>query len=122
MDRFDATKRSAIMRSVRSKETKPEMALRSALHARGLRFHLHAKLLAGRPDIVLPRWRACIVSAALGPYGLPVDGAVSVSAQHQGMSSSMRLLGQPLTRRVSRTVKYRWGSMPFAMPQVDLCA
>jgi DNA mismatch endonuclease (patch repair protein) len=60
MDRVDATKRSAIMRSVRSKDTKPEMALRSALHARGLRFRLHAKLLAGRPDIVLPRWRACI--------------------------------------------------------------
>lgn len=48
------------MRSVRSKDTKPEMALRSALHARGLRFRLHAKLLAGRPDIVLPRWRAFI--------------------------------------------------------------
>lgn len=60
MDRVDATKRSAIMRSVRSKDTKPEMALRSALHARGLRFRLHAKLLAGRPDIVLPRWGACI--------------------------------------------------------------
>ena len=60
MDRVDAAKRSAIMRSVRSKDTKPEMALRSALHARGLRFRLHAKLLPGRPDIVLPRWRACI--------------------------------------------------------------
>jgi DNA mismatch endonuclease (patch repair protein) len=60
MDRVDATKRSAIMRSVRSKDTKPELALRSALHARGLRYRLHAKLLAGRPDIVLPRWRACI--------------------------------------------------------------
>lgn len=60
MDRVDATKRSAIMRSVRSKNTKPELALRSALHARGLRFRLHAKLLAGRPDIVLPRWGACI--------------------------------------------------------------
>ena len=79
MDRFDATKRSAIMRSVRSKDTKPEMALRSALHARGLRFRLHAKLLAGRPDIVLPRWRACIVSAALGPYPLhPVLGSMAI--------------------------------------------
>jgi G:T-mismatch repair DNA endonuclease (very short patch repair protein) len=58
MDRFDATKRSAIMLGVRSKDTEPEMAVRSALHARGLRFRLNAKLLAGRHDIVLPTARS----------------------------------------------------------------
>lgn len=60
MDRVDATKRSAIMRSVRSKDTKPELALRSALHALGLRYRLHAKDMPGRPDIVFPKWRACL--------------------------------------------------------------
>ena len=33
------------------------------------------------------------------------DQAVGAVAQCQGMSSSIRLLGQPLTRRVSRSVK-----------------
>ena len=60
MDRVDAIKRSSIMRSVRSKDPRPELALRSALHAIGLRYRLHAGDLPGRPDIVFPRWRACL--------------------------------------------------------------
>lgn len=60
MDQVDAEKRSAIMRSVRSKNTKPEVALRSALHSLGYRFRLHAKELPGRPDIVFRKAKACI--------------------------------------------------------------
>ncbi|MBK3396322.1 very short patch repair endonuclease [Methylobacterium ajmalii] len=60
MDRVDAEKRSAIMRSVRQSDTTPELALRSALHARGLRYRLHAKELRGRPDIVSRKYRTCI--------------------------------------------------------------
>lgn len=52
--------RSRIMRSVRSKDTKPEMIVRKWLHARGYRFRLHRKCLAGNPDIVLPKYRAAI--------------------------------------------------------------
>ena len=56
------------------------------------------------------------VSEAYGPIRPALDGrAFSPSAQHQGMSSSMRLLGQPLTRRVSRSVKWRCGSTPFSL-------
>lgn len=40
------------MARVRAKDTKPELALRRALHAAGLRFRLHAKELPGRPDVV----------------------------------------------------------------------
>jgi hypothetical protein len=46
-----------------------------------------------------------LVSAAWRPYAAALDGWSSAFAQHQGMSSSMRLLGQPLTSRVSRSVK-----------------
>lgn len=60
VDRVDAEKRSSIMRSVRQRDTKPEVALRSALHACGLRFRLQRKDLKGRPDIVLPKHRTCI--------------------------------------------------------------
>ena len=52
--------RSAIMRSVRSKDTAPEMRVRCALHARGFRFRLHRRDLPGKPDIVLSRFRTCI--------------------------------------------------------------
>jgi DNA mismatch endonuclease (patch repair protein) len=49
-----------MMAAVRNKNSKAELALRRALHARGLRFRLHAKDLPGRPDIVLPRHRLAV--------------------------------------------------------------
>lgn len=48
------------MAGIRGADTKPEMLLRRALHARGFRYRLHGKHLPGRPDIVLPRHRAVI--------------------------------------------------------------
>lgn len=40
--------------------TKPELALRRALHAAGLRFRVNAKGLPGRPDLVLSRAKLAI--------------------------------------------------------------
>jgi DNA mismatch endonuclease (patch repair protein) len=45
--------RSAIMRAVRSKHTKPEVAVRSILRLLGQPYRLHSKALPGNPDIVL---------------------------------------------------------------------
>lgn len=53
-------KRSAMMRAVRSKDTKPELLVRRGLHVRGLRFKLHDASLPGRPDLVLPKWRTVV--------------------------------------------------------------
>lgn len=52
--------RSKNMRAIRSKNTKPEILIRKALHARGFRFRLHVKTLPGSPDIVLPKYKAVI--------------------------------------------------------------
>ncbi|MGH3549987.1 MAG: very short patch repair endonuclease [Pseudonocardiaceae bacterium] len=43
---------SRMMSRVRSKDSKAELALRRALHARGFRYRLHGKKVFGRPDIV----------------------------------------------------------------------
>lgn len=43
---------SRMMARVRSKDSKAELALRRALHARGFRYRLHGKEVLGRPDIV----------------------------------------------------------------------
>jgi len=59
-DVVDGATRSKMMAAIRSADTKPEMRLRRELHARGFRFRLHDRSLPGRPDIVLPRWRAVI--------------------------------------------------------------
>ncbi len=49
--------RSRMMSGIRGKNTKPEIFLRKALHAEGFRFRIHAAL-PGKPDLVLPKWRA----------------------------------------------------------------
>ncbi|MFT0172789.1 very short patch repair endonuclease [Paraburkholderia mimosarum] len=46
--------RSTIMRAIRGKDTKPELAVRSMLHAQGYRYRVHCSELPGTPDIVLP--------------------------------------------------------------------
>lgn len=55
VDVFSRAKRSQVMARIRAKDTKPELAVRSALHALGFRFRLHDRKLPGRPDIVLRR-------------------------------------------------------------------
>lgn len=59
-DIFDKAKRSEIMSHVKSKNTKPEVALRKALFARGFRYRINDKRLAGKPDIVFPKYRTVI--------------------------------------------------------------
>ncbi len=48
------------MSGIRGTDTKPEITIRKKLHALGFRFRLHSKKLPGKPDIVLPRYRAVI--------------------------------------------------------------
>ena len=60
MDNTDPATRSAVMSRIRSKDTKPEMAVRRALHATGLRYRLHRKDLPGRPDLVFPGRRIAL--------------------------------------------------------------
>lgn len=60
VDIVDTKTRSRMMSKIRGKDTKPELVLRRALHARGFRFRLHAKSMAGRPDIVFSKYRAVV--------------------------------------------------------------
>ncbi|GGH50813.1 DNA mismatch endonuclease Vsr [Frigidibacter albus] len=50
--------RSRMMAAIGGTNTRPEIALRKTLHARGVRFRLHRKDLPGSPDLVFPRYRA----------------------------------------------------------------
>jgi DNA mismatch endonuclease (patch repair protein) len=54
------TTRSEMMRSVRGKDTKPEMLVRSQLHRLGFRYRLHDKMLPGSPDLVFKSKRKVI--------------------------------------------------------------
>ncbi|WP_132737891.1 very short patch repair endonuclease [Sphingomonas sp. PP-F2F-A104-K0414] len=59
-DVHDAATRSRNMAAIRGSHTKPELTIRKALHAAGLRYRLHAKDLPGKPDLVFPRHRAAV--------------------------------------------------------------
>ena len=59
-DIVDRKTRSRMMAGIKGKDTKPELALRRALHARGFRFRLHAKDIPGRPDLVFPKHSAVV--------------------------------------------------------------
>ena len=52
--------RSYNMSRIKGKNTKPEMVVRKFLHARGFRYKLHDKILPGKPDLVLPKYKTVI--------------------------------------------------------------
>lgn len=59
-DIMTSAQRSRRMSLIRSKDTKPELALRRALHARGHRYRLHVSDLPGKPDLVFGPARAVV--------------------------------------------------------------
>ena len=59
-DVFSPEKRADVMRQVKSKNTGPELRLRKALHALGLRYRLNVSALPGKPDLVFPKHRAVV--------------------------------------------------------------
>ena len=61
MDVHSPEKRSFNMSRIKGKDTGPEMMVRRWLWTNGYRYRLHRKDLPGRPDIVLPRYRAVIL-------------------------------------------------------------
>ncbi len=67
----------AVMQGNRSVDTRHEIALRSELHRRGLRFRKHVALVPGvrfRPDIVFPRQRIVVECLGCFWHRCPVDG------------------------------------------------
>lgn len=59
-DTLSAERRSWNMSRIGSRNTAPEIRMRSLLHRAGFRFRLHAPDLPGKPDIVLRRYKAVV--------------------------------------------------------------
>lgn len=66
------------MASVRSKDTKPELAVRRLLHRLGYRFRLHRTDLPGKPDLVLVK------------HGVAIFVHGCFWHQHKGCAASAR--------------------------------
>src|SRR5437868_356282 len=52
---------SAHMRTIRKKDTKPELVVRQLAHRLGFRFRLHRPDLPGTPDLVFPSRKKVIL-------------------------------------------------------------
>jgi DNA mismatch endonuclease, patch repair protein len=48
------------MSRIKGRNTKPELLIRKALHALGLRYRLHDRRLPGHPDMVFPRYQCAV--------------------------------------------------------------
>jgi DNA mismatch endonuclease (patch repair protein) len=60
VDNRSPEKRSATMRAVRGKDTRPEWVVRRLLHRNGYRYRVHRKDLPGKPDLAFAGRRAAI--------------------------------------------------------------
>lgn len=60
MDTISREARSRNMARIRNADSKPELAVRRALHRAGFRFRLHRRDLPGTPDIVLRKYQTVI--------------------------------------------------------------
>jgi DNA mismatch endonuclease, patch repair protein len=60
-DHLSREGRSRNMAAIRAKNTKPELAVRRALHAAGARgWRCHARDIAGKPDLAFTRWKVAV--------------------------------------------------------------
>lgn len=59
-DIVDQATRSRMMSGIRGKDTRPELEIRKALHAKGFRYRLHARDVPGKPDAIFPRYHAAL--------------------------------------------------------------
>jgi DNA mismatch endonuclease (patch repair protein) len=60
MDTMTPAERSVRMGLIRSRDTKPELAVRSLVRSLGFRYRLHVKDLPGCPDLVFKRFSKVI--------------------------------------------------------------
>lgn len=60
-DHLNTQQRHVNMAAIKGKNTLPEMVVRRYLWAHGFRYRLNHKRLPGKPDIVLRKYRTCIL-------------------------------------------------------------
>ena len=60
MDRLTKEQRRKNMQAVKNKDSKIEIALRSALWSKGYRYRKNYNKLEGKPDIVIPKYKLAI--------------------------------------------------------------
>ena len=77
VDKFSKEKRSKIMSAIHSKDTKPELALRRALWAQGLRYRIHYG--KEKIDIAFPSRKVAVFVDGCFWHGCPMHSHIPKS-------------------------------------------
>jgi DNA mismatch endonuclease (patch repair protein) len=123
-----AAKRSEMMSRIRSKDTKPEMLIRKALHRLGFRFRLHVRDLPGCPDIVLPKYRIIIQVKGCFWHGHTCrDGRLPKSNREYWVPKLLRnkerdISNERKLRRMGWSVRTLWECRICTLGQISLDA
>ena len=98
--------RSEQMARIRSRDTQPEVSLRKALWARGLRYRVHGRL-PGRPDLVFGRNRVAVFVDGCFWHGC--DEHYAAPAANSGYWREKLVRNQQRDRRVdAELTKQGW--------------
>jgi DNA mismatch endonuclease (patch repair protein) len=112
MDTLTPFERSKRMSLVRSRDTKPEMAVRRALHRLGYRFRLHRKDLPGKPDLVFPRRKKVIFVHGCFWHGHDAAGcklARMPKSRQEFWEAKIRANSERDARSIEALKKLGWG-------------
>lgn len=111
MDVFSATKRSEIMRRVRSRDTKPDLSIRRVVADMGFHYRLNSKTLPGHPDIVFRRLHKVILVHGCF-WHLHTCEAADAPASNREYWQEKRLANVARDRRAQRELrKSGWKSL-----------
>jgi DNA mismatch endonuclease (patch repair protein) len=98
---------SAQMSRMPRQSTKPELALRRALHARGRRFRLHRRDLPGTPDIVFPTQRLAVFVDGCFWHGCP-DHGVTPKNNREWWLAKLAKNAERDARKDAELIKLGW--------------
>jgi len=108
MDTISQEARSALMGRIRSKDTHPEVVVRSILHGMGYRFRLHRRDLPGCPDIILPRHRKIVLVQGCFWHGHTCRLASKPKTNTEYWNSKIQLNKERDARNLAALLEKNW--------------
>lgn len=120
-DMMSVTKRSELMSRIRDKNTLPELKLRRAAWAIGLRYRLHQRIGRARPDLVFKRARLAVFVDGCFWHQCPLHSTIPKGNRAFWQAKLERNMQRDIeTNQVLTTAG--WGVLRFWEHDIDVSA
>lgn len=90
MDNLKPEQRRKNMQNIRCKDTVIEVKLRTALWNEGIRYRKNYKMLPGKPDITITKWKIAVFADSSFWHGRNFDTKKPVDTNHDYWDSKIR--------------------------------